>query len=154
MKLDKVFIIVVFSIFLSSCYSVYQVKSNLYNYSDSITFSINKVEEGQVISTGSGSYHASRGYKFVFIYMTFENLIEEKQELNFDNIELLNPKDKTKYKVEWSMVTGPINIWGKVDSYIRKGDKKTRKLVFTFPKEEKAKYLKVNSNLVEIDYSK
>lgn len=52
------------------------------------------------------------------------------------------------------MVVGPINIFGKIDSYILKGDKKKRKLVYVFPEDEKANLLMVNDKIIEIEYVK
>ena len=51
------------------------------------------------------------------------------------------------------MVVGPINMWGKIDSYIRKGDEKKRKLVFIYPEEDKASILMVNDKIIEIEYT-
>lgn len=138
----------------TSCYTVYQVTPKTHNYSESISFTIDKVEEGKSVATGNGSYNASRGNKFVFVFFTFKNKLDEKQDLDFDNILLLNPETKTKHKAEWSMVTGVVNMWGRIDSYIRKGDEKSRKLVFIFPEEEKAHLLMVNDEIIEIEYSK
>lgn len=138
----------------ASCYTVYQVVPKTYNYTESINFTIDKIEEGKRIATGDGYWNASRGNKFVFVYLTLKNNLDQKQELDFDDFILLNPRTQTKHKVEWSMVTGPVNLWGKVDSYIGKGDEKKRKLVFIYPEEDKAKILMVNDKIIEIEYNK
>ncbi|MFC4721246.1 DUF4352 domain-containing protein [Geojedonia litorea] len=152
--MKKILLVSLIGILATSCYTVYQVIPRTYNYSESISFTIDKIEEGKSVATGNGSYHPSRGNKFVFVYLTLKNNLDKTQELDFDNFLLLNPTTKTKHKAEWSMVPGPINMWGKIDSYIRKGDEKSRKLVFIFPDEEKAKMLLVNDQIVEIEYTK
>lgn len=144
----------IFGIFFSSCYTVYQVMPNSYHYSESISFTIDKIEEGKSISTGNGAWHASRGNKFIFVFLTLKNSMEQKQELDFDNFLLLNERTETKHKVEWSMMPGPINMWGRIDSRIGKGDEKQRKLVFIFPEEDKAKMLMVIDEIIEIEYAK
>jgi len=153
-RMKKILLLFLIGILATSCYTVYQVVSKTYDYTESINFTIDKVEEGKSISTGSGFWNASRGNKFVFVFLTLKNKLDEKQELNFDNFILLNPRTKTKHKAEWSMVVGPMNMWGKIDSYIRKGDEKKRKLVFIYPKEDKAKMLMVNDEIIEIEYTK
>ncbi|WP_348812589.1 DUF4352 domain-containing protein [Flavobacterium maritimum] len=150
--MKKIIIIAFLAFSLNSCITTYEVIPQNYDYSENINFVIDKVEEGKSIATGNGSWNASRGSKFVFIYVTLKNSVDQKQKLDFDNFYLLNPKDRTKHKVEWAMLTGLINLWGKVDSSIQKGDTKKRKLVFLFPKEEKANFLMVNEKVIEIDY--
>ena len=152
--MKKILLLSLIGFLATSCYTVYKVVPKNHNYSESISFTIDKIEEGKSVSTGNGSYNASRGNKFVFVFLTLKNNLEEKQELDFDNFLLLNPKTKTKHKAEWSMVPGPINMWGKIDSYIRKGDEKKRKLVFIFPEEDKAQMLMVNGEIIEIEYAK
>jgi hypothetical protein len=147
-------ILFLIGILATSCYTVYQVVPKTYNYTESINFTIDKIEEGKNISTGNGSWYAGRGNKFVFVYLTLKNNLDQKQELDFDNFILLNPRTQIKHKAEWAMVTGPVNMWGKVDSYIGKGDEKKRKLVFIYPEEDKAKILIVNDKIIEIEYNK
>lgn len=152
--MKKILLLLLIGILATSCYTVYQVVPKTYDYTESINFTIDKIEEGKSVATGNGSWNASRGNKFVFIFLTLKNELDEKQELDFDNFILLNPRTKTKHKAEWSMVVGPINMWGKIDSYIRKGDEKKRKLVFIYPEEDKAKMLMVNDKVIEIEYAK
>lgn len=152
--MKKALLILFMGILCTSCYTVYQVAPNNHNYSQSINFTIDKIEEGNSVATGNGSYNASRGNKFVFVYLTLKNELNQKQDLNFDNFILLNPRTKTKHKAEWAMVVGPINMWGKIESSIGKGSKKKRKLVFIFPEEDKAKMMMVNDEIIEIKYSK
>ncbi len=153
LPMKKILFLSLITLLVTSCYTSYQVIPKTYSYSESIRFTIDKIEEGESISTSNGSYNASRGYKFVFVFLTLNNSLDEKQELNFDNFVLLNPRTKTKHKVEWSMVIGPINMWGNVDSYIQKGAEKKRKLVFLFPKEDKAEMLMVNDQIIKIEYA-
>jgi hypothetical protein len=152
--MKKILLLSLIGILATSCYTFYQVIPKTYSYTESISFTIDKIEEGKSVATGNGQWRASRGNKFVFVFLTLKNNLEEKQELDFDNFNLLNPRTKTKHKAEWAMVTGPINMWGKIDSYIRKGDEKKRKLVFIYPDEDKAKILMVNDEIIEIEYSK
>lgn len=153
-KMIKFSLLFLIGVIAASCYTVYQVVPKTYNYTESINFTIDKIEEGKRIATGDGYWNASRGNKFVFVYLTLKNNLDQKQELDFDDFILLNPRTQTKHKVEWSMVTGPVNLWGKVDSYIGKGDEKKRKLVFIYPEEDKAKILMVNDKIIEIEYNK
>lgn len=151
-KIIKISLLFLITVLTTSCYTVYQVVHKTYNYNESKSFKIDKIEEGTKISTGNGYWNASRGNKFVFVYLTLKNYLDQKQELDFDNFILLNPRTKTKHKPEWAMVDGPINIWGRVDSYIGKGAEKQRKLVFLYPEEDKAKILMVKDKIIEIEY--
>ena len=152
--MKKILLLTLIGFLVTSCYTAYQVIPKTYNYTESISYTIDKVEEGKSVSTGNGYWNASRGNKFVFVFLTLKNSLEEKQELDFDNFNLLNARTKTKHKAEWAMAVGPINIWGKIDSYIRKGDEKKRKLVFIFPDEDKAELLMVNDEVIKIEYAK
>ncbi len=145
-------VILLFGGLLTSCYKAYQVFPRNYDYTESINFTIDRVEEGKRISTGNGAWNASRGNKFVFVFLTLRNNHDEKQEMNFDHFLLLNDRTKTKHKAEWAMVTGPFNIWGKIDSYINKGDEKKRKLVFIYPEDDKATKLMVKDKVINIEY--
>ncbi|GEM_PF-1962304 len=149
----KLLILILVTTLFTSCYSVYKVIPHTYDYTESINFTIDKIEEGKTVATGNGSWNASRGSKFVFVFLTLKNNLNEKQKLDFDDFVLLNPRTKTKHKAEWSMVVGPINMWGKIDSYILKGDEKKRKLVFIYPEEDTAQLLMVNDKIIEIDYA-
>lgn len=150
----KKFLLLLLGILVSSCYTTYKIIPKTHNYTESISFTIDKIEEGKSIATGNGSYNVSRGNKFVFVYITFVNNLDQKQELNFDNFNLLNPRTKTKHKAEWAMVVGPINMFGNIDSYISKGDEKKRKLVYIFPEDDKAYMLMVNDKIIELEYAK
>jgi hypothetical protein len=151
--MKRILILSLIGVLVSSCYTTYQVIPKTQNYTESISFTIDKIVEGKSVATGNGSWHPSRGHKFVFVFLTLKNSLEEKQELNFDNFLLLNPRTQTQYKAEWAMLTGPINMWGKIDSKIAKGDEKKRKLVFIFPEEDKAEMLMVNNKIIDIEYA-
>jgi hypothetical protein len=137
----------------SSCYKTfYTVKKN-FDYSEHIGFTIYQVQEGKKINTGNGYYYVEKGYKFVFVFLTFTNKTAVKQDLDLEQIYLLDPENKTKHKPAFSMLAGPVNMWGKLDSYINANDTKTRKIVFSFPEKAIPKYLMVNGQMVPISYS-
>lgn len=151
--IKKVLFLALIAILATSCYTVYKVMPQKYNYTENIVFKIEKIEEGVSIATGDFAKTPPRGHKFVFIQMTFKNKTNKKLDLNFDNFALLNPKTKTKHKVELVMVIAPVNVFGRIDSYIGKNAEKQRKLVFAFPENDKAKILMVNDEVVEIKYA-
>ncbi len=138
---------------LFSCYTSYRTISTVQNFSDSVTFKINRIEEGYSISTGKGFFYPSRGNKFIFIYISFTNLSSDKQDLNFHNVYIIDNTTQTKYKVEFSMLTSLVNIWGRVDSNIAAKNTKSRKLVFNCPEHMKAEYLLVNDRKIKIEYA-
>jgi hypothetical protein len=141
------------TLFFTGCYSTFEVVSQNYNYDNDITFTVDKVQEGNNISTGNGYYYAKNGSKFVFLYISLKNNSDTKKKLDFDNFYLLEPKSHTKYKVELAMLETVVNMFGNVNSEIQKNDTKKRKLVFTFPKGEKAEMLSVNDVIYHIHYS-
>jgi len=151
--MKKKLLLLLVGIVATSCNTSYNVVSQTRNYTESITYTIDKVVEGKTIATGNGSFNATRGNKFVFVYLTFSNKLDQKQDLNFDNFNLLNERTKTKHKAEWAMVVSPVNLFGKIDSHIGKGDEKKRKLVFVFPEQDKANLLMVNDEIVDIEYA-
>ncbi|AFD07090.1 hypothetical protein [Solitalea canadensis] len=52
-------------VFLTSCYTTRQTKITNYQYNSDINLTIDRVEEGSTISTGSGYYRAGKNEKFV-----------------------------------------------------------------------------------------
>lgn len=141
------------SVLFTGCYSTLEVVSQNYKYDNDITFTIDKVQEGTNISTGNGYYYARKDSKFVFLYISLKNNSDEKKELDFGNFYLLEPKSHTKYKVEFAMLESAVNMFGHVNSEIKRNDTKKRKLVFTFPQNEKAEMLSVNDIIYNIHYS-
>jgi hypothetical protein len=141
------------ALLFSGCYTSLGVISHTYNYNSNINFTIEKVEEGKSISTGNGYYYTNAGFKYVFVYISFKNNSDEKQKLDFGNFYLLEPKSHTKYKVEFAMFEGAINMFGRVASQIQKNDTKNRKLVFTFPENDRAEMLSVNDEIYNIQYA-
>jgi hypothetical protein len=137
---------------LAGCYSTHSVISQKYKYDDEISFTIDKVQEGTNISTGNGYYYASRGHKFVFLFVSLKNGSSQKKKLDFGNFYLLDPKTHGKYKVEFAMLETAINMFGSVDSQIQGNDTKKRKLVFTFPKDETPEMFSVNDVIYKINY--
>lgn len=144
----------ILTLIISSCATTYKVSSKSYAYNNAVTFSIDKIQEGQMIKTGTGSYSPGKGNKFVYVYITFQNNLNKKQNLNFNNFSILNKRTKTKHKLQWVMLNSPVNIWSKKDSYINKEDKKKRMLVFTLPIQDKVEFLMVKDSEIEIEYFK
>lgn len=140
--------------FFSSCYVMRPVTENQNNITEHLTLKIDQIEEGSSIGTGGGSYMAGKGQKFVFVFVTIKNNSEQTQKLDFENFYLLDTVGKTKRKVESVMMTSAINLWGATDSSVKANDKKSRKIVFTFPKEQIPSLLLINDNVISIPYSK
>ena len=153
MKFIKTIAFLLLILILNSCRTIYQVVDKDYDYNNSIEFTIDKIEEAKALATGGGAYYPSSGSKFVMVYLTITNNLNQKQDLNFDNYALLEMENKIKHKVEWVMVPGFVNIWGKKDSYILRNGTKKRKIIFIFPENDKAKFMMVNGKLIEIEYS-
>ena len=158
--MKKTIILLLVGILITSCKilstsdKTFQVVSKNQNYNENISFEIDKIVEGKSIAIGGGSIQPNRGNKLVFVFLTLKNNTNKKQELSFENFNLLNKKTKTKHKVEWAMKTGLINLTGKIDTYLKKNEKMKRKLVFIFPEQDRGKFLMVNNRMIEIEYSK
>ncbi|NQX82402.1 MAG: DUF4352 domain-containing protein [Flavobacteriaceae bacterium] len=153
MKFIRTIALLILILVLNSCRTIYQVVEKDYGYNKSIEFTIDKIEDTKAIATGGGAYHPSSGSKFVIVYLTIKNNLNQKQDLNFDDFTLLEMENKIKHKVEWVMVPGIVNIWSKKNSYISKNGTKKRKIIFIFPENNKAKFMMVNGNIIEIKYS-
>ncbi len=139
-------------LFMTSCYTTYKVITERYNFNEKINFTIDKVVEDKQVYDGNGYWKPKSGYKFITLFITLNNETNEKQPLNFNDFYLINLNNKEKYKVEMVMLTGPINIKGKIESTIEKNDTKKRRVIFTFPENEKAKFVLANNNIIEIKY--
>lgn len=137
-----------------ACYPVYKTIPTVQAFDSNITLKVMKVMIADRIATGNGFWQASRGNRFFTLVTEFHNKSDKRQNLNLDLIALADPENKTKYKIEFSMMPGPVNLWGNIDSHINAGDTKTRKLVFIAPKDFKAAYLLVNDQLLPIEYQK
>lgn len=141
-------------LFFSSCYVMKPVADNQNNITEHLTLKIDKIEEGSSIGTGGGSYAAGKGEKFVFVSVTIKNGSQQSQNLDFENFYLLDTIGKTKRKIESVMMTSSVNMWGKSNISLKTNDKKSRKIVFTFPKEQIPTLLLINDKVISIPYSK
>jgi len=150
----KKIIFLLILLLILSCNSVYKIIPHEYNYSENVSFSIEKIEESNSIANGNGFWHPTIGNKFVIAHISFTNKLNQKQDLNFDDFYLLNPQTKLKHKVEWVMLKGPVNIWGNIDSNIDGNDTKKRKVIFVFPEGIKPKLLMVKEQIIEFQYDK
>lgn len=155
-KIKKVAnIALTFCFLLSSCYVTKTVLDNQNQLTDNLVFEINLIEEGNSISQGGNSFsRPKKGDKFVFIHLTVQNNSDKTEKLDFNNFYLLDTVNKTKRKLESVMLTTAVNLWGSSDSSIKGNSKKSRKLVFTFPKEQVPSLMLVNDNAISIPYSK
>jgi hypothetical protein len=54
----------------------------------------------------------------LYCLSTFSNKLDQKQDLNFDNFNLLNEPNEKQHKAEWAMVVSPVNLFGKIDSHM------------------------------------
>mgnify|MGYP001550652441 CR=1 FL=1 len=136
----------------TSCYSFHKVRSANYAFSDSISFTIDKVTESKSISGFGGAYNAKQGYEFILVTVTMQNELDEEQDLNWTEFALLNPETNQRLPLDWVLSTGAVVAFDREESHIGAGDKKKRKLVFTFPSDLKPKYLMVGQKVIEIPY--
>ena len=142
---------------LTACNPQYKVIKQKYNYSESITFTVDKIKEWQSIATGD-NYAAliepKFGKKFVLVFLTIKNEKGQRQEINYENIYLLDQKTNIKYKVDKVMKISFINSNLKHVSNIGSFGTKRRKIIFQFPEDKKAQYLQINERVLEIKFQK
>ncbi len=151
--MKKLLLLLIVSLILVSCYSITQVSSKTYNYTTTIDFSINKVEERKSISdtpTSNGKWQANSEDKFVLIHVNFVNTSKETQKLNFDDFLLYNYKTDTQYKPGWFLASGLLIKSSEIEIKPKSNSIKT--LVFMFPENEEPRYLKFNNQIIEIRY--
>lgn len=137
---------------LTTACRTYQTTQTLNSFDNNITFKISKVVEAYSAHQGGLTYQPGRGKKYVYLYITFENHAAERKTLNFENVFLLDVKNKTKYKVDFSIITGPILISDDSEISIGVNKSKERALVFTYPDDIKPEYISVNDQIIKIDY--
>jgi len=151
--MKKIFSFLILLIVLISCYSAIKVTSKEYNYSKNIDFIITKIEEKQSISDSprtNATYQSNINDKFVLINMTFINSSKKPQEFNFKNFYLFDQKTNTQYRAGWTLTSSVLIKNRDINHLIKAKRNINRTLVFMFPKNEKARYLKVNNQLIEI----
>lgn len=142
-------------IVFTSCYSIKEVSPKEYNYNQHIDFIINKIEEKQSISDSprsNGTYQSNINDKFVLIHMTIINSSEKRQEFNFNNVYLFDPKTNTKYRADWTISSSIMKKNRDISHFIKEKRSINRTLVFMFPNNEKAQYLKINNQLIDIKF--
>jgi len=151
--MKKLLPLLIVSLILVSCYSITQVSSKTYNYTNTVDFSIHKVEERKTISdtpTSNGKWQANPEDKFVLIHVNFVNNSVETQKLKFDDFLLYNYKTDTQYKAEWFLTSGLLIKSSEIEIKPKSDCIKT--LVFMFPENEEPRYLKFNNQIIEIRY--
>lgn len=153
--MKKLLLLLVVSLILVSCYSITQVSSKTYNYTNAVDFSILKVEESKTIldkPKSYGKWQANYDDKFVLINVIFRNNSEIEQKLNFEDLLLYNYKTDTQYSAEWFLISGLLSKSSEIK--IKGGSQIVKTLVYMFPENEKPRYLKFNKQIIEIIYKK
>ena len=120
-------------------------------FSDKITFTIDWVEESGRINMGSWYIHPTKNYSYVFIYITLSNLSDSKQMIDFTKFSLLDNVKTIRYKPQFIMGAGTINVMKSDRMNLSKGKQKRRRLVFLFPEYQKANSMLVNGVKVELE---
>lgn len=155
LKFKNVALLATTCLLLFSCYVSKPVSDNQNVLNEHLTFKINLVEEGKSIAQGRNSFISpEKGDKFVFVHLTTQNSSDQTQKLNFNDFYLLDTLHKTKRKLDFVMLTSAVNLWGDSDSSVKGNSKKSRKLVFSFPKNQNPSVLFVNNKMISIPYSK
>tara|TARA_R110001583_G_scaffold103863_3_gene251150 strand:+ start:37525 stop:38037 length:513 start_codon:yes stop_codon:yes gene_type:complete len=152
--MKKTVYLLLLSILLISCYSITKVTSKKHNFTKDIDFSINKVEERVTISDSprsKGVYQSNAEDKFVLINLNIINTSNQQQEFNFNNFYLFNPATNIQYRADWMLSSSLLEKNSGINYFIQKKSNLNRTLVFVFPKKEKASFLKIENQIIEIN---
>lgn len=142
------------SIVLISCYSISKVTSQKHSFTKNIDFSINKVEERVTISDSprsKGVYQSNAEDKFVLINLNIINSSNLQQEFNFNNFYLFNPATNIQYRANWILSSSLLEKNRDINYFIQEKSNLNRTLVFMFPKNEEALFLKIDNQIIEIN---
>ena len=140
-------------IVLSGCYPVKYVVTKPYTFDKDISFTIDQEVEGSTLSGGYQSFQAKRGYTLIFLTCTFKNNSAIERDLYLSRFHLLDPKSKTKYKIEFALAVAVINLEKPIDSKIKGGEIVRRRLVFVFPKKQTPELFSVDDDIYNIAYT-
>lgn len=133
------------------CFGGNTIKAQNHKYSENVSFKIERIRENSSLATGHQSWVSpSRGYKFVLITLALKNLNDKLESIDFDQFHLINPKTKTKHKVEFVRTTGLIPFPAKILFNLKKNKQKKRDLIFIFPKQDEPEFILFNDELISI----
>ena len=137
---------------ISGCYVTKKVVIQTFDFDKDISFTVDSVQEGKSVASGSGGYSAKKGFKLVMLFVSMKNHSDIDKNMDFNKFYLLDPKSQTKFKLEFTMLQTEMNVWGRTDLKIKKNDIKKRKLVFIFPENETAEMFSVDDEIHYIKY--
>lgn len=154
LHLQKLLVLFAAVCLFTSCAVKRPVTARTYEYDKDISFTIQRIEEvNQISSWSGGSWTPTKGNMFVAMYVTLKNNANEKKPLDFNNFYLLDSATHTKHKVEFAMLQTAVNMWANRDSDIGANDTKKRRLVFTYPKKQRALTFAANNHVYNIEYT-
>jgi len=139
-------------VFISSaCSPTLYVVPETYKYDDDISFTIEKLHDyknGQI-----SSYSVDKGFKAVEVWVNITNHSVTTKRIDLENILLLEPNSHRIYKPQLSMGEGIGGTEGRLQPPIKKGETKSRRLVFAYPEQEKPELLMVNGTTYHLQYT-
>ena len=98
------------------------------------------------------AFKPKKGYTLVFLTCTFKNKSTTEHDLYLSRLYLLDPKSRTKYKVEFALAVAVINIDKSIDSKIKAGEVLRRELVFVFPRKQSPELFSIDDHIYDITY--
>ncbi|WP_397363297.1 hypothetical protein [Olleya sp. R77988] len=129
-------------------------KSHVYNYSETLQFSIQKITKARTSNRGNVTYVAKKGTRFISIMFKFENKSSKEQVIDFEKILLY---DKNLNLINIDFVVKALKMTSRYDRYQQKLKAKKKGTYFvefaaSIPKNDKIKTLNINGQIIDIVY--
>jgi len=118
--------IIVFFLFLPLALLAQKIdKEYMFNYSDGIVFSVQRIQKYRTITRGSKEIIAGKGRRFISITFEFINKTPEEQIIDFEKF-TLEAKDKQIHKVDYAVIVLKLtetymNLQLKIKPYSKRG---------------------------------
>lgn len=147
------YILVTF-LFMSSFYSYGQkIETERFTYTEGVTYEFIRITKKSIFTDfNDNKYIAPKGNRYITVLVKFYNDSDNKQEIDFENIYLLDANNN-KCRVLEVLMSGKLTSAAKAKSFnLRKGGSRTFIVTFspTIPKDEEVTRFLVNEEIISI----
>jgi len=127
-------------------------KEATYSFDDQITLRILDIKEISRVAVGNGSYYPKKGFKFFEMTVEAKNNSDEKAQLKWEKLFVLDTVNRVRYAPEFVMSSSGFNIGGRYNRPLKAQDVVSKRLIYSIQKEVKTEFFGINGTIYSIPH--